>query len=72
MSQRMSCQRCSDKGAGKQNKFYLDVDISVPEVRMECVACHSSIQLSAELINGLIAAEENKNGGVSDKPTTKE
>ena len=70
MAQRMSCQQCSDKGAGRQNRFYLDVDISVPEVRMECVACHSSIQLSEELIDSLIAMER-KDGGLSDEPTTK-
>lgn len=69
MSQRMSCQQCSHKGAGRQNRFYLDVDISVPEVRIECVSCHSSVQLREELINGLIAAEE-KHGGVPNKPTT--
>lgn len=75
MAQRMVCQQCITKGAGNQNRFYLDVDVdrSVPEVRMECVQCHSSIQLSGELIQNLIEMERGEdNGGVSREPTAKE
>ena len=73
MAQRMVCQQCMTKGAGRQNRFYLDVDIEIPAVTMACVSCHSSIQLSEELIDGLIEMERGKrNGGVSNKPTVKE
>ena len=67
MFQRMACQHC------KNNQFFLDLEIEKPEVWIQCARCSHKIQLSEELIQGLIAfSRGRKNGGVSDKPTTQE
>lgn len=67
LAQRMACQGCRD------NRFFLDVDIDVPEVRIQCVQCSRSIQLSESLVEGLISFGRGEgNGGISGESATKE
>jgi len=67
MSQRMACQHC------RNNQFFLDVELEKPEVWIQCARCSHKIQLSDELIQGLIIFSRGEhNGGVPDKPATKE
>ena len=65
LAQRMACQHCQN------NQFFLDVEIEKPEVWIQCSNCSHKIQLSDDLIQGLISFERGKgDGGIPGKSTT--